>query len=82
MRLVNRTQKIIEQRRDAKFVTPIPKPKKRKAASELCFRRRQWAFHKGTAIRSNIHEIEFNGISVDLRYRVQLLTSITLPSID
>src|ERR1700750_2581351 len=25
------TQKIIEQRRSAKFVTPIPKPKKRKA---------------------------------------------------
>ena len=26
------TQKIIAKRRDAKFITPIPKPKKRKAA--------------------------------------------------
>ena|ERR1035437_3443989 len=27
------TQKIIEQRRSARFITPIPKPKKRKAAA-------------------------------------------------
>ena len=27
------TQKVIEQRRGAKFVTPIPKPKKKKAPS-------------------------------------------------
>ena len=27
------TQKIIERRRSAKFITPIPKPKKRKAAA-------------------------------------------------
>src|SRR5208282_4797575 len=27
------TQKILEQRRSAKFITPIPKPKKRKAAA-------------------------------------------------
>jgi type III restriction enzyme len=28
------TQKIIERRRSAKFITPIPKPKKRKAANK------------------------------------------------
>jgi len=27
------TQKVIARRRDAKFITPIPKPKKRKAAA-------------------------------------------------
>jgi type III restriction enzyme len=31
------TQKIIERRRSAKFVTPIPKPKKRKAAAQSGF---------------------------------------------
>jgi type III restriction enzyme len=31
------TQKIIERRRDAKFITPIPKPKKRKAAGQSGF---------------------------------------------
>src|SRR6266480_2628657 len=31
------TQKIIERRRSAKFVTPIPKPKKRKAAAQTGF---------------------------------------------
>src|SRR6266852_1216676 len=31
------TQKIIELRRGAKFVTPIPKPKKRKAAAQAGF---------------------------------------------
>lgn len=30
------TQKIIDLRRGAKFVTPIPKPKKRKAAVAQC----------------------------------------------
>jgi type III restriction enzyme len=31
------TQKILELRRSAKFITPIPKPKKRKAASQSGF---------------------------------------------
>jgi type III restriction enzyme len=31
------TQKIIEDRRSAKFITPIPKPKKRKAAGQTGF---------------------------------------------
>ena len=31
------TQKIIELRRGAKFITPIPKPKKRKAAAQTGF---------------------------------------------
>ena len=31
------TQKILEQRRSAKFITPIPKPKKRKAATQSGF---------------------------------------------
>src|SRR5260370_25710558 len=31
------TQQIIEQRRSAKFITPIPKPKKRKAQAQSGF---------------------------------------------
>jgi len=31
------TQQIIENRRGAKFITPIPKPKKRKAAAQTAF---------------------------------------------
>src|SRR3977135_4598517 len=31
------TQRIVENRRGAKFITPIPKPKKRKAAAQTGF---------------------------------------------
>ena len=31
------TQKIVENRRSAKFITPIPKPKKRKATAQTGF---------------------------------------------
>ena len=31
------TQRIIDSRRSAKFITPIPKPKKRKAAAQAAF---------------------------------------------
>jgi len=31
------TQQVIENRRSAKFITPIPKPKKRKAATQKGF---------------------------------------------
>ena len=42
------TQKIVESRRRAEFITPIPKPKKRKAhhAIGICVRRRQGAFDR------------------------------------
>ena len=50
------TQKIIETRRSAEFITPIPKPKKRKAAAPdgACLRRRQGAFDQGAAVRSDL----------------------------
>ena len=33
------TQRLLEKRRRAEFITPIPKPKKRKAPARLCFKR-------------------------------------------
>jgi type III restriction enzyme len=47
------TQKVIENRRGAKFITPIPKPKKHKAAAQKGFviRRGQGSFDQGAAIR-------------------------------
>jgi type III restriction enzyme len=42
------TQKIIERRRSAKFVTPIPKPKKRKAAAQSGF-----VFDEGKGLSTN-----------------------------
>jgi len=54
MRLVNRTAENHGAARDSEtFVTsPVPRPKKRKAATSLFLQERQWSFHKGTAIRS------------------------------
>ena len=50
------TQQIIENRRRAEFITPIPKPKKRKGAAEqqpIRFRRRQRTFDRRAAVRSH-----------------------------
>jgi len=52
------TQQIIESRRRAEFITPIPKPRKRKGSAKqlkLVFRRRQRAVNPGTAVRSHPH---------------------------
>ena len=51
------TQQIIESRRRAEFITPIPKPRKRKATAsskQTRFRRRQGAFHREAAVRSDL----------------------------
>jgi hypothetical protein len=47
------TQRIIESRRRAEFITPIPKPKKHKkaAAGDVRLRRRQRALHQGAGVR-------------------------------
>ena len=42
------TQRVIEQRRSAKFITPIPKPKKRKATAQTGF-----VFDEGKSLRRN-----------------------------
>jgi type III restriction enzyme len=51
------TQKIIETRRSAKFITPIPKPKKHKkkaAQKDFVFDEGKGAFHPGAAVRSHL----------------------------
>ncbi len=47
------TQKIIEKRRRAEFITPIPKPKKRKAAAvqaDLVFDEGERLIHPAAAV--------------------------------
>ena len=51
------TQQIIESRRRAEFITPIPKPRKRKGTADqqqIGFRRRQGALHREAAVRPDL----------------------------
>lgn len=51
-----RTQRIVENRRSAKFITPIPKPKKRKKAVQI---QQDLVFDEGTfAEFTEVYEIE------------------------
>src|SRR5580704_19472602 len=52
------TQKIIEPRRSAKFITPIPKPKKRKAAAQSGF-----VFDEGKGLSTNEQQYDATSIN-------------------
>jgi len=55
------TQKIIEQRRSAKFITPIPKPKKRKAAQA------GFVFDEGKGLSTNAQAYDPTSIINEVR---------------
>ena len=56
------TQKIIERRRSAKFITPIPKPKKRKAAAQSGF-----VFDEGKGLSTNEQQYDATSIINEAR---------------
>jgi type III restriction enzyme len=58
------TQQIIDSRRPVELITPIPKPKKRKAAQE------QMVFDEGKGLSSSAQQYDLRPIINDLRGRV------------
>ena len=59
------TQKVIEQRRRAKFITPIPKPKKRKAAAQKGF-----VFDEGKGLSTKEQQYDPTSIINEVRGHV------------
>jgi type III restriction enzyme len=66
------TQKIIEKRRRAEFITPIPKPKKRKAAAVQA----DLVFDEGKGLSTQQQQYDPTPIINDLRYHVDKWRSI------
>src|ERR1700730_11875962 len=69
------TQKIIERRRSAKFITPIPKPKKRKAAAQSGF-----VFDEGKGLSTKEQQYDPTSIITEVRGPVDAWRSLSNPS--
>ncbi len=71
------TQRIIESRRKAEFITPIPKPKKRKAAAD----QQRIVFDEGKGLSTQRQEYEVTSTMInELRRHVDQWRSITNPN--
>jgi type III restriction enzyme len=70
------TQKIIERRRDAKFITPIPKPKKRKAAVVQT----GFVFDEGKGLSTREQQYDPTSIINEVRRTVDAWRSLPNPS--
>ncbi|WP_316164549.1 MULTISPECIES: BPTD_3080 family restriction endonuclease [unclassified Bradyrhizobium] len=69
------TQRIIESRRGAKFVTPIPKPKKRKAASQKGF-----VFDEGQGLSTTEQQYDITSIINEVRSHVDSWRTLPNPN--
>jgi len=69
------TQKIIDRRRNAKFITPIPKPKKRKAAGQSGF-----VFDEGKGLSTKEQQYDPNSIINEVRQTVDAWRSLPNPN--
>src|SRR6267154_5180241 len=69
------TQKIIELRRGAKFITPIPKPKKRKSAAQTAF-----VFNEGKGLSTKEQQYDPTSIINEVRGHVDSWRSLPNPS--
>lgn len=69
------TQKIIDRRRTAKFITPIPKPKKRKVAGQKGF-----VFDEGKGLSTEQQEYDPNSIVNEVRQSVDAWRSLPNPN--
>src|SRR6201988_39516 len=70
------TQKTIEDRRRASFITPIPKPKKRKGSGE----QRQIVFDEGKGLSTQEQAYDPTPIINDLRHQVDQWRALPSPS--
>jgi type III restriction enzyme len=69
------TQKIVESRRSAKFITPIPKPKKRKAAPQTGF-----VFDEGKGLSTKEQQYDQTPIINEVRGHVDAWRSLPNPN--
>ena len=70
------TQKIIERRRSAKFITPIPKPKKRKAATA----QPGFVFDEGKGLSTGEQQYDPTSIINEVRQSVDAWRSLPSPN--
>ena len=70
------TQQIIEERRRADFITPIPKPRKRKRASEQA----EMVFDEGKGISTADQQYDLTSNINELRQHVDQWRSLPNPS--
>src|SRR5215218_1747418 len=70
------TQKIVEQRRTAKFITPIPKPRKRRGPAL----QQQMVFDEGAGLSTEEQQYDPTPIINQLRRRVDPWRRIPNPS--
>jgi len=69
------TQKIVDQRRSAKFITPIPKPKKRKAAAQPGF-----VFDEGLGLSTKAQAYDPTSIINEVRGYVDVWRRLPNPN--
>lgn len=69
------TQQIIESRRRAEFITPIPKPKKRKATQQ-----QELVFDEGAGLSTKEQQYDPTSIINEVRQQVERWRSISNPS--
>jgi type III restriction enzyme len=69
------TQKIVEDRRSAKFITPIPKPKKRKAAAQTGF-----VFDEGKGLSTKEQQYDPTSIINEVRGYVDTWRGLPNPA--
>lgn len=70
------TQQIVERRRPAQFITPIPKPKKRKGAAA----QQSMVFDEGAGISTTEQEYDPTPLINELRHRVDQWRAISNPA--
>ena len=70
------TQQIIEKRRRAEFITPIPKPRKRKGAAE----QQPFVFNEGKGLSTEKQQYDPNSIINQLRQHVDQWRSLPNPN--
>lgn len=70
------TQRILEKRRRAEFITPIPKPRKRKKAVDQS----QLIFDEGKGLSTAEQQYDPTSIINELRHQVELWRSLTNPN--
>jgi type III restriction enzyme len=70
------TQKIIERRRRADFITPIPKPKKRKAAAQQA----ELVFNEGKGLSTAEQQYDPTSLINEVRQHVDAWRQVSSPS--
>ena len=70
------TQKILETRRRAEFITPIPKPKKRKRAAA----QEELVFNEGTGLSTKKQQYDATSVTNEVRSHVDAWRALPNPS--